>query len=108
MAAMLTALTIAGIDEELGPQLFKCDPAGYYAGYQACASGTKEDEAMNFLEKQFKKEGMVRNTEHPHDNLMSRDLPLFIGFANWALSHWGLTCCRLGRLPRRLDFQGCF
>ena len=51
------ALTIAGIDEELGPQLFKCDPAGYFAGYQACAAGAKEDEAMNFLEKQFKKEG---------------------------------------------------
>ena len=22
-----------GIDEELGPQLFKVDPAGYYVGY---------------------------------------------------------------------------
>jgi 20S proteasome alpha/beta subunit len=25
---------ILGIDEELGPQLFKCDPAGHYVGYK--------------------------------------------------------------------------
>jgi 20S proteasome subunit alpha 1 len=63
MRPMGVSLTIAGIDEELGPQLFKCDPAGYFAGYQACAAGTKEDEAMNFLEKQFKKEGQEELTE---------------------------------------------
>ena len=63
MRPMGVSLTIAGIDEELGPQLFKCDPAGYFAGYQACAAGTKEDEAMNFLEKHFKKEGQEALTE---------------------------------------------
>ena len=57
------ALTLVGIDEELGPQLFKCDPAGYFAGYKACSSGAKEDEAMNFLEKQFKTE-QVRDPRH--------------------------------------------
>jgi 20S proteasome alpha/beta subunit len=25
---------LCGIDEELGPQLFKVDPAGYYVGYK--------------------------------------------------------------------------
>lgn len=25
---------LAGIDEEVGPQLFKVDPAGYYVGYK--------------------------------------------------------------------------
>jgi len=54
MRPMGVALTVIGIDEELGPQLFKCDPAGYFAGYKACSAGEKEDEAMNFLEKQFK------------------------------------------------------
>ena len=86
-----------GIDEELGPQLFKVDPAGYYVGYlpphhrahdffylaaksertvtcrrhlhvsasrvlrvllllsyKACAAGAKEQDAINYLEKQFK------------------------------------------------------
>jgi len=43
-----------GIDDELGPQLFKCDPAGSYAGYKATSAGQKEEEATNLLEKKFK------------------------------------------------------
>ena len=38
----------------LGPQLFRCDPAGHYLGYKACAAGFKEQEASNFLEKRIK------------------------------------------------------
>jgi 20S proteasome subunit alpha 1 len=45
---------LAGIDEELGPQLYKCDPAGSYVGYKATCSGEKEQEATIFLEKKFK------------------------------------------------------
>jgi 20S proteasome subunit alpha 1 len=44
----------AGIDEEIGPLLYKIDPAGHYYGYRACASGVKEQEAINYLEKQFR------------------------------------------------------
>eukprot|EP00823_Brevimastigomonas_motovehiculus_P002923 TRINITY_DN173_c0_g1_i1.p1 TRINITY_DN173_c0_g1~~TRINITY_DN173_c0_g1_i1.p1 ORF type:complete len:247 (-),score=63.92 TRINITY_DN173_c0_g1_i1:245-985(-) len=43
-----------GIDEEKGPQLYRCDPAGHYLGYKACAAGQKEQEATNFLEKRYK------------------------------------------------------
>ncbi|KTW28749.1 proteasome core particle subunit alpha 1 [Pneumocystis jirovecii RU7] len=43
-----------GIDDEKGPQVFKCDLAGYYAGYKATASGPKKQEAINYLEKKFK------------------------------------------------------
>jgi hypothetical protein len=75
MRPMGVALTIAGIDEEQGPQLFKCDPAGYFAGYQACASGAKEDEAMNFLEKQFKKEGQEALTEEKTIQVRCSDVP---------------------------------
>lgn len=45
---------IIGIDEELGPQLFKVDPAGYFVGYKATAAGAKDQEAINWLEKQHK------------------------------------------------------
>ncbi|CAN6460120.1 unnamed protein product [Victoria cruziana] len=45
---------VLGIDEELGPQLFKCDPAGHYFGHRATSSGLKEQEAINFLEKKMK------------------------------------------------------
>eukprot|EP00250_Pteridium_aquilinum_P017987 c23885_g1_i2 orf=555-1445(-) len=45
---------LLGIDEELGPQLFKCDPAGHYVGYKAASAGLKEQEVVNFLEKKIK------------------------------------------------------
>jgi len=51
------AMIIIGIDVEGDtkiPQLFRCDPAGYYVGYKATAAGQKEQEATNFLEKRYK------------------------------------------------------
>ncbi len=44
-----------GIDDELGPQVYKCDPAGTCFGYKAAAAGKREQEAVNFFEKKFKK-----------------------------------------------------
>jgi 20S proteasome subunit alpha 1 len=43
------------MDDERGPQLFKIDPAGYYVGYKATATGEKEQSANNNLEREFKK-----------------------------------------------------
>jgi 20S proteasome subunit alpha 1 len=40
-----------GVDDEKGPQLFKVDCAGHNLPFFAAASGPKEQEAMNFLEK---------------------------------------------------------
>jgi len=54
---------LAGIDEELGPQLYKCDPAGSYVGYKATCSGEKEQEATNFLEKKFKTDPLLSYDE---------------------------------------------
>ena len=54
MRPMAAMLMFVGIDEEKGPSLFKCDPAGYYVGYKATSAGAKEQEAINFLEKKVK------------------------------------------------------
>jgi 20S proteasome subunit alpha 1 len=50
-------MILIGIDVEgdkKTPQLYRCDPAGYYVGYKATSAGQKEQEANNFLEKRYK------------------------------------------------------
>ncbi len=57
------SMILIGIDDELGPQLFKTDPAGYYSGYRATSSGVKQIEAVNFLEKKVKKKIDLSNND---------------------------------------------
>ncbi|KAL8451628.1 hypothetical protein Emag_002632 [Eimeria magna] len=54
-AVVVVSGVLIAIDEEEGPQVFKFDPAGFVAGYRACASGAKEQEANNLLEKMLRK-----------------------------------------------------
>ena len=48
-------MILIGLDPEFGPQCFKLDPAGYFIGFHATAAGQKQQEAMNHLEKKWKK-----------------------------------------------------
>jgi len=56
-------MILIGFDEEVGPQLYKCDPAGTFVGYKAIGSGQKEQEATNFLEKKFKQDPKLGTDE---------------------------------------------
>lgn len=57
MRPLGVSLIIIGMDvegDEKTPKLYRCDPAGYFAGYKATSSGHKEQEANNFFEKKIK------------------------------------------------------
>ncbi|CCM03576.1 uncharacterized protein FIBRA_05712 [Fibroporia radiculosa] len=57
------SMIIIGLDPEAGPQCFKLDPAGYFVGFHATAAGQKQQEAMNHLEKKWKKLDSGRGAE---------------------------------------------
>jgi Proteasome subunit len=58
-------MILIGIDFEMGPQIFKLDPAGYFVGFHATAAGQKQQEAMNHLEKKWKKFNNGRGADDP-------------------------------------------
>jgi hypothetical protein len=60
-----SAMILIGIDFEHGPQCFKLDPAGYFVGFHATAAGQKQQEAMNHLEKKWKKLDSGRGADDP-------------------------------------------
>ncbi|KAL7515564.1 hypothetical protein ACHAXN_012724 [Cyclotella atomus] len=51
MRPLAVVLLLVGIDDEKGPTVLKVDPAGHYLPFKGTASGNKEQEATNFLEK---------------------------------------------------------
>ena len=43
--------TLIGFDDERGPQLFRIDPAGQFFSYHAIATGSRDNDAMNYFER---------------------------------------------------------
>jgi len=55
VALLYVCFLLFRYDEELGPCVYKTDPAGYYSGYRAIGVGSKQTEANSYLEKKLKK-----------------------------------------------------
>jgi len=63
MRPLGVSMILIGVDDEFGPLVYKCDPAGYFVGYKATAAGPKSQEVVNYLEKKFKKETQLTQEE---------------------------------------------
>jgi 20S proteasome subunit alpha 1 len=54
MRPLAVKMLIMGIDKELGPQLYKCEPSGFFSSQQICIMGEKENLITSYLIKQIK------------------------------------------------------
>jgi len=59
MRAFGVMIILIGVDDEVGPQCFKIDPAGHYWGYKATSAGLKEDAAENWFAKKLKSDPVL-------------------------------------------------
>lgn len=53
MRPLAVIAVFIGVDDEIGPTVYKVDCAGHFLPFFATAAGPKEQEAMNFLEKRI-------------------------------------------------------
>jgi len=55
MRPLAVVMLLVGVDDEKGPQVLKVDPAGHFLPFKGAATGSKEQEATNFLERRVDK-----------------------------------------------------
>lgn len=56
MRPLACSMVLIAYDDELGPAVYKTDPAGYYCGLKAVTVGVKQQDARSYLEKKYKSE----------------------------------------------------
>ncbi|XP_064538742.1 proteasome subunit alpha type-6-like [Drosophila montana] len=56
------SMVMIAYDDDLGPCIYKTDPAGYCCGYRATAVGTQMLDALAYLDRKYKKNLSDENT----------------------------------------------
>ncbi|RWW40417.1 hypothetical protein BHE74_00054169 [Ensete ventricosum] len=69
---------ILGIDEEKGPQLFKCDPAGHFFGHKMAISALQSVLQEDFKATEIESSNMVKNIWVIHQvGVVRKEDPVF-------------------------------
>ncbi|RWW21462.1 hypothetical protein GW17_00014386 [Ensete ventricosum] len=78
LATGITVAMILGIDEEKGPQLFKCDPAGHFFGHKMAISALQSVLQEDFKATEIESSNMVKNIWVIHQvGVVRKEDPVF-------------------------------
>lgn len=102
MRPLAVMLTLIGIDDETRtPYIYKVDPAGYYTGYFAVATGPKSTEITSALEKTFASEKNPKKDTFSGAELTEVGINILSKALGYELKAEDIECCMIQKSDPR-------